>query len=512
MATERLPMKKAKEILRLKYELKLSHRTIAAAIGVGVGTVGMVSSRAQRAALTWEEARALTEEAIEARLYTVPETGRPSRPLPDFTQVHAERKRPGVTLELLHLEYLAAHPGGYKLSQFYDLYRTWLGGQEPPMRQRHRPGEKLFVDYSGDRAEIVDATTGRILPVELFVAVMGASSFVYAEATLTQQVGDFIGSHVRAFVALGGVPAMLVPDQLKSGVTVACAYEPAIQRTYADMAEHYGACVLPARPKKPRDKAKVESGVLQVQRWVLARLRNQVFFSLAELNERIRELVAELNARTMKAYRASRRELFDRLDRPALRPLPDAPYEVADWRHATVNLDYHVGFELHFYSVPYRHARERVEVRATAAVVEVLLRGERIASHRRSDVVGGHTTEPAHMPASHRRHAEWSPSRFISWAAAVGPHTERLVTAILADRPHPEMGYRSCLGILRLARHYDAVRLEAASRRAHAAGIRSYRSLNAILAHGLDRLEVEDAGVSTPPADHENVRGRDYFH
>ena len=357
---------------------------------------------------------------------------------------------------------------------------------------------------------MVDPATGEVRAVELFVAVLGASNYTYAEATETQQSSDWIASHVRALRYLGGVPHALVPDQLKSGVTRPSRYEPEIQRTYADLAEHYGTIVLPARPRRPRDKAKVEGAVLIVQRWILARLRHETFFSLAALNERIRELLEELNDRRMKVYGASRRELFERLDRPALRPLPDQPYVYGVWSVAKVNIDYHVEVDRHYYSVPHSLLGEQMDVRATSTTVELFYRGRRIASHRRSRKRGLHTTVPEHMPKAHRAHSQWSPSRLIRWGQTIGPQTGALIAAILESRPHPEQGYRSCLGILRLEKRYGRDRLELACARALEVNARSYRHVDSILKNGLDRL-TEPSRPAPTPGSHENVRGPDYY-
>ena len=358
----------------------------------------------------------------------------------------------------------------------------------------------------------VDPSTGEITEVELFVAALGASSYTYAEATRTQQSHDWIASHNRALIFFGGSTEVWVPDQLKSGVTRACRYEPEIQRTYQEQAAHYGAVVIPARPKKPRDKAKAEAAVLVAQRWILARIRNQTFFSLDELNERIAELLEALNHRPMKAYKASRRELFERLDRPALKSLPSVSFLFGTWKKATVNIDYHVDVDGHYYSVHHALIGEGVEVRTSATTVEIFFKSKRIASHRRSHRRGFHTTQPEHRPKSHRDHSEWTPSRLIRWAEKIGPQTRDLVAAILADRPHPEQGYRSCLGILRLAKRYDAPRLEAACTRALAAGARSYKHVETILKNGLDRVEPESPDTSTRnPIAHENVRGPEYY-
>jgi transposase len=458
---------------------------------------------------------ALSEDALEDQLYGAAKARATSKPLPDFVWVHAERAKTGVTLELLHQEYLESHPDGYRYTQYCDYYREWLASRGLTMRIEHRAGEKLFVDYSGKKPHYIDRATGEAIEVELFVAVLGASNYTFAEATYTQRGHDWIASHARAFAFFGGTAAMTVPDQLKSGVAHACLYEPAIQRTYEEMATHYGVSVFPARPKKPRDKAKVEVGVQVVQRWILARMRNQTFFSLDELNGRIAELLVDLNNRRMRSYGASRRELFERVDRPALRPLPEKPFTYAEWKKGRVNLDYHIEVDGHYYSVPSTHAREEVEIRFTATTVEVFLRGDRIAAHVRAPTNRGpldrHTTVPDHMPASHRKHVEWTPTRILRWAETVGPSTTVLVTAILSERPHPEQGYRSCLGILRLGGRYGNDRLERACQRAFGGGARSYRHVDTILKNGLDRLE-DDAPAETKTVQHSNVRGGSYYH
>jgi transposase len=508
-------MSKIREILRLKWTLGHSHRNIARSVRVSPGVVGPVATRAKAQGLDWAAVQALTDEALEELLYGPKQSAGQQRPLPDPAHIHLELRRPGVTLELLHLEYLREHPDGYRYTAFCDHYRRWLGGQRRSMRQVHKAGDKMFVDYSGKRPVLADPQTGEVRPVELFVAVLGASSYTYAEATLTQQLPDWIASHVRAFEFFGGITAAVVPDQLRSGVTTTCRYEPGTNRTYAELGSHYGTALIPARPRKPKDKAKVEVGVQVVQRWILARLRNETFFSLAALNARIRELLDDLNARPMRAYgNKSRRELFVALDRPALRPLPAERYVFAEWKRARVNIDYHVEVDHHLYSVPHALVREAVDVRLTAGTVEVFHGGRRVASHVRSHEAGRFTTVGEHMPAAHRKHAEWSPSRLIRWAGRIGPGAEKLVTEILESRPHPEQGYRSCLGILRLGRRYGTERLEAACARALAARARSYRHVESILRHGLDRLpqDTPQDARPTPRIEHENIRGPGYYH
>jgi transposase len=514
MATTRLPMRHLREIFRQKYELKRSHRAVARSVGLSSGSVAAAMGRAGQRGLDWAQIQSLSDEALEERLYGPRGGKREGRgQLPDPAHLHLELRRPGVTLQLLHLEYLEQQPNGYRYTAFCAHYSAWVGKRSPSMRQVHHGGDKLFVDYSGNKPHIVDPKTGEMTEVELFVGALGASSFVYVEATLTQQVPDWIGSHVRMLEAIGGVPRALVPDQLKSGVTVSCRYEPAIQRSYAELAQHYGTVVLPARPAHPRDKAKVEAAVLVAQRWVLAKIRNQTFFSLAELNARITELVDELNDRRMRVYGASRRELFERLDRPALGPLPSERFAYGEWKTAKVNIDYHLEYEHHYYSVPYALLGEMLDVRATRTTVEIFRSRERVTSHARSYERGRHTTQPEHMPKSHQKHAEWTPTRIVKWAESIGPATGKLAEAILVERPHPEQGYRSCLGILRLSKRYGQERLEAACARAMAAGARSYRHVDSILKHGLDRIApAEESQSKQLSLAHENVRGRDYYH
>jgi transposase len=499
--------------LRQKLELKRSHREVARSVGVSHGSVSGAVSRAKGVGLDWAQIQTLGDEALDERLYGQRGGKRQGRaPLPDPAHLHVELRRPGVTLQLLHLEYLESHASGYRYTAFCGHYNAWLAKQSPTMRQVHEGGDKLFVDYSGKKPRIVDPATGEVIEVELFVAVLGASNFTYAEATRTQQVPDWIGSHVRALSAIGGVPRAVVPDQLKSGVTVACRYEPGIQRSYEEMAQHYGTVILPARPAHPRDKAKVEGGVRIAQRWILGRIRNQTFFSLAELNARIAELVAELNDYRMRVYGASRRELFARLDRPALGALPAERFAYGEWKAVKVNIDYHVEYDHHYYSVSYALLGAELDVRATRTTVEIYRGTERLTSHVRSHERGRHTTKPEHMPKSHQKHLEWSPSRIVSWAESIGPETAKLASAILAERRHPEQGYRSCLGILRLSKKYGAERLEAACARAVSAGARSYRHVESILKHGLDRLAPTEVSSPQLPLVHENVRGRDYYH
>jgi len=514
MATKRLSMRRTREILRQKFLLGRTHRDIADSLGISVGAVGMAVLRAQAQGLDWPQLQTLADDVLETRLYRRPALPAGERPMPDCAYLHLELRKPGVTLQLLHEEYLEHHAAtGYRYTQFCGIYRRWLSKRRLTMRQHHRAGEKLFVDYSGKKPCYIDPATGEAVTVELFVGVLGASNYTYAEATRTQQGPDWIASHQRAFAFLGGVPEAVVCDCLKSGVVVPCRYEPGLQRTYEELIQHYGAVILPARPGAGRDKAKVEAGVLVAQRWILARLRHETFFSLDALNARIAELLDDLNHRTMRLYRATRRELFDRLDQPVLHPLPATPFVYGEWKLARVNVDYHVDLHAHCYSVPFPLVHEMVDVRFTSTTVEIFHRGQRIAAHRRSHVRGGHTTIAAHMPKAHQAHAEWTPSRILEWAQEMGPETLALADAILRDRPHPEQGYRSCLGLFRLGRRYGKARLEAACARARAVGARSYRQVDAMLKHGLDRtpLPAQTSLVATPAIPHEHVRGSEYY-
>lgn len=510
MGAERLPMRQIREVLRLKYEGGLRHRAIARACGVGVGTVSEYVDRARRAGLGWPLPPELDETALEARLFPAPQVGR-DRAMPDLASLHQELKGVGVTLHLLWEEYREVHgEGGYGYSQFCELYRRWAGKLRPSMRQLHRAGEKLFVDFSGKQPHIVDRRTGELIPVELFVGALGASCYTYAEATATQQLHDWIGAHGRMLDHFGGSPAIWVPDQLKSGVTQPCRYEPGVNRSYQELASHYGAVVIPARPGKPRDKAKVEAMVLVAQRWILARLRKRTFFDLTELNAVIRELLEQLNTRPMQKLGASRSELWERLDRPALKPLPMRRYELAQWTKCTVNIDYHVEVDHHLYSVPYQLVGQKMEARSSSTIVEIYYKGRRLESYpRRYD--RRPTTRPEHMPSSHRAHAEWTPSRLIHWAEKTGSACGRVVAGILKSRPHPEQGYRACLGLMRLGKRYGAERLEAACERAEHLRSYSYRTVKNILASSQDRLAFKDEPANAATSAHDNIRGAEYY-
>src|SRR5262245_54454393 len=513
MPAKRLPMRKVREVLRLTYACGASARVIAQSVGIGRSAVGEYVRRAAVIGVTWPIPAELDDVALERKLFAPAGYNPPrSKPLPDFGHVHAELRRRGVTLVLLWEEYRGAHPDGYGYSRFCDLYGEWRRGVTATMRQTHAAGDKLFVDFAGDTVPIFDAIAGEIRHAKIFVAVLGASNYTYAEACASEAMPDWIAAHVNALAFLGGVPKAIVCDNLKAGVTATNRYEPSINRTYQDLAAHYGTTIMPTRPRRPRDKAKVEAAVLIVERWILARLRNQRFFSLAELNTAIRGLISELSARLMRKLGASRREFFESIDQPALMALPTEPYQYAEWRRARVAPDYHVEVQRHFYSVPSRLIRQVVEVRITQTTIEVFHRGVRVASHQRSVVPRRHTTIPEHMPSAHRRYAFWTPARLLAAAEKIGPSTAALCRIIMQAKPHPEQGFRSCIGILSLARSYGPVRLEAACRRGIAIGAMSYRSVTSILKNGLDKAFLPEVAAEADPIQHDNIRGGTYFH
>ncbi|NNB92032.1 IS21 family transposase [Corallococcus exiguus] len=507
-------MRKLRELFRLRFEAKLTTRSIAASLGIGNGTVCDYLGRARVAKLAWPLPAELDDDAaLTALLFPEDAKAQAERPEPDWARVHAELKKKGVTKLLLWQEYLEAVPGGYQYSRFCERYGRWLATSSVTLRQEHRAGEKCFVDFSGDGVQVVDAVTGEVRVAKLFVAVLGASNLTYVEPVFSEDVATWVGCHVRAFEYFGGVSEVVVPDNLKAGVTRAHRYEPDLNPTYADLARHYGFAILPARPRRPRDKAKVEVGVLLAERWILAALRHRPFTSLAQVQEAVKPLLEKLNTRPMRKLGKSRWELFEQVEKAALRALPARPYELAFWKKARVNIDYHVELEGHGYSVPYTLVGKPVELRHTEGCVEVFLGGRRVASHVRSQQKGRFTTQAEHMPASHRQHAEWTPSRLIRWAEGVGPSCAKLVEELMTRRPHPQQGFRSALGVLRLAdeKKYGKPRVEKACARALRHRAVSYKSVLAILQHRLEDADEKTDEKGALP-EHENVRGAHYYH
>jgi transposase len=510
MPQERLSMRKIREVLRLKAG-GFSKRRIAASLGISATAAMECVQRARRAGLAWPLPEEIDDAVLELRLYPPKPTTREKRPLPNWAEVQRELKRPGVTLELLWLDYREQHPNGYGYSRFCDLNREWEKRLSPTMRQTHIAGERMFVDYAGTKLHVTDWVTGEVRTAELFVVALGASSLTYAEATWAQSLPDWIGAHTRAFIYFGGVTALLVSDNLKSGITKACFYEPNVNRTYQEMADHYDTAILPARPKKPKDKAVVEVAVQVATRWVIAKLRNRTFFTLAELNAAIGDCVEWINNRVTRHLGASRRALFEQVERAALKPLPATAYVFAYWKQCRAGIDYHVEIDKHYYSVPYTMMRQELWASYTASTVELFHRGKRVAAHRRGPPNRGHTTLPEHMPSSHRRYADWTLERIKREAAEVGPNATALVDVILREKRHPEQGYRSCRGIVKLVERFPRERVEAACERALAIGTRSFSSVKSILDTKLDRKRPEKA-ADGPAIVHDNIRGPTFYH
>lgn len=512
--SKKLSMRKIKEILRLKWDLNCSNREIAASIKVSTSTVSECIKRASKAGLSWPLPNDLDDEKLEQMLYNPPRNRVPAEDADiNWSKVCQELKRKGVTRELLWQEYKTLHPRGIGYSQFCDLYRKWQSQVDCSMRQNYKAGEKMFIDYAGLTIPIVvNVDTGETIAAQIFVATLGASNYTYAEATASQSLPDWIGSHVRCFEHFGGVPEVGVPDNLKSGVTKAHLYEPDLNPTYADMAEHYGIAIIPARVASPRDKAKVEQAVQNVERQLLAKFRNGTFFSLSELNEAIRPLLEELNNKPFQKLPGSRKSQFETLEKPLLRPLPESRYVFAEWIKAKAGSDYHISLTGHYYSIPHTFISKELHVRYTQKTVEIFYKNKRIASHIRSFEQGTHTTVTEHMPKNHQKYAEWTPPKIMSWAKNNGEATGKLAEKIIESRKHPYLGYRSCVGIIGLAKNYGQKRLEQACQRALSIGAYSYKSVKSILKNNLDKLQIaiyQQHHVTEQQ--HENIRGGGYF-
>ena len=519
MPTEKLSMRKIKQILQLHFESGLSRRAISIAVGTSYGSVANYLNRAEKAGISWPLPEGMDERALGRLLFPSQERSKSRRFCePDFPHVHQELKQKGVTKLLLWEEYRQAHPkDGYSYAQFCHRYTLWQGQQSRSMRQTHRAGEKVFVDYCGPTIPIVNPDTGECYTAQIFVAVLGASNYTFACASKSQQQADWIKAHVKAFEFFGGVPELLIPDNLKSGVVKPHRYKPDLNPAYQQMASYYQTAIIPARPYKPKDKAKAEVAVQIVERWILARLRHHTFFTLASLNQAISELLVDLNRRAFKKLPGNRQSLFEQMDQPALKPLPGAPYQYVEIKAARVHIDYHVEYDKHYYSVPHHLVKQQVEVHASDTTISVYAYGKRVASHPRSFVQAGHSTLTEHMPQAHRALSDWSPERFLRWAKSIGPATEKVVSTQLHKKRHPEQNYRSVLALLGLAKKYDRRRLEKACQRALDIHSPTRTSVTSILKKGLDKL---DAGyTSTPhqqtelPLDHhENIRGNQYYH
>lgn len=515
MAQQSLAMNQIKEVFRLKFGLKQSNRIIAESLGIGRTTVGVYVDRFIKAGLVWPLTEDLSHSQLMNRLFDRPGMVGPihSKPLPDFKAMYFELKKKAVTLMLLWEEYRQNHPNGYGYTQFCEYYNRWREHLSVVMRQEHIAGDKMFVDYSGLTVPIVDRETGEVREAQVFVAVLGASNYTYAEASFSQNSCSWIMAHVRAFEYFGGVPSALVPDNLKSAVKTPCRYEPLINQNYYDMASYYGTVVMPARVRKPKDKALAEGGVCLVQRWILARLRKHIFFELADLNALIAELLIKLNNKPMQKIKKSRRELFEEIEKTALNPLPQRPYQFTELKKAKVNIDYHFEIDRHYYSAPHELRGEVLQIRLTQHTVEAFFDGKRVASHKRSYCAHKFTTVTAHMPPAHQRHSEWSPEFVKKWGHNLAPSIGKMCEVIMATKKHPEQGCRSSLGLIRLEKKYGKERLAKACDRALALGISSYKTVQMILANKTENapLPQESLPFDGVQSVHENIRGAAYY-
>ena len=520
MPRKRVSMRKIREVLRLKWSQGLSNRQVAKSCKIGKTTVSDYVQLAELAGLSWPLPEEMDDEQLEAKLFAPVEVSQKDAvPVPDWAVVHKELKRKGVTKFLLWQEYKLEHPSGFAYSTFNQRYRDWCAGNNLSMRQHHRAGENLYVDYAGMTVDITDSATGEIKTAQVFVGALGASNYTYTEATWTQGSEDWIASHCRMLSFLGGVPEIIVPDNLKSGVTKASYYEPDVNKTYLDFAEHYDVAIIPTRVRKPKDKAKVEKAVQVVERQILAPLRNRTFFSLAEANEAIALLLVEMNNKQMQKQPWSRNDLFEELEKPVLRELPKEKYVLAHWKQATVYMDYHVALDGFYYSVPHQYVQKRVDIRHTQTTVEVFYKSKRIATHIKQFVKRGrkHITVKEHMPEQHSYCDEWTPQRFIRWAEKIGPYTAEFITTLIDSRKHPQQSFRACMGVMQLAKSYTEERLEAACHRACFLRSYSYKSVESILQKKLDAeilptpLNPTENHQELTQQHHQNVRGPDYY-
>lgn len=504
-------MRKVIEVLRMK-SLGLGIREIARSVGLAHSTVREYLQRAEAAGVSWPLPEGTHHGVIEKDLFPEDTVSKAKgRQEPDFKLIHKELKRKGVTLQLLWREYKEQYPDGYERSQFCYLYHHWEKGLDVVMRQNHRAGEKVFVDWAGQTVNIVDLATGEIRKAYVFLAVLGASNYTYAEAFLSMDLFSWISAHCNTLNFFGGVPKIIVPDNTKTGVTHHSFYEPDLNPTYHDMAVYFNTVIIPARPKKPRDKAKVEGGVEIAERSIMAPVRNRVFHSLGEFNQAIRQGLTKLNNDPFQKLEGCRRTAFETLDKPALSPLPDRPYEYTVSSRARVNIDYHIEVDHGYYSVPYQLIRKEVDVRLAANTVEILFNGQRVAAHKRCHVKGKFVTEPSHRPPNHDFYLEWTPARLISWGESMGSDVGAFVDGLIKSRPHPEQAFRSCMGIMQLGRKYSKERLNAACVRALAVGDISYSRVSFILKKDLDQKPVEETSVQPAPVLHVNLRGSDYY-
>ena len=505
-------MRKIRQVLRLHHESKQSRRSIARSLGLSRDAVADYLTRAAAAGIQWPMAPEIDDAELEQRLFppvSASKTGR--KPEPDWAMIHQELKRKGATLMVLHEEYLAEYPAGLSYSLFCQRHQEFMHLLKRSMRQIYVAGERVFVDYAGPTLPLTDRVSGFIRQVQIFVGVLGASNYTYAEGHLSQSLPNWIAAHVRMFQFFGAVPAVVVCDNLKSAVNKASRHEPVVNATYQNLADHYDTVILPARPYKPKDKSKAENGVLIVERWIMFRLRKRVFHSLAELNEAIAELLADLNNRPFQKLPGCRRSAFEQLDRPAMQPLPASPYQYAEFRKVRVGLDYHVEFDGCHYSVPYQLKDKEIELRITESMLEVLARGKRVASHMRQ-IGMSKVTDPQHMESAHRHFGLWQAEEALAWAGRTGVNVRRFLEQLLANLKTHEHGYRADNSLKKLAKEYGEERLDSACQRAIEIGASSPASVRSILRSQLDKQASTSEERQEASFDHDNVRGSTHYH
>lgn len=511
--TELLKMNQIKEILRLHFVLGLNQSEISRSVSISRSTVQNYICRAASKGITKTNLDDFSEESL-VLLFKPDLSNRGKKAEPDYLYIQRELVKKEVTIALLWQEYIEANPEGHSYSGYCSYYHRWKASQKLSMRCSHKSGEKLYVDFAGLTVPVYDSSSGDVsFRAQVFVSVLGASNYIYAEAVPDQSLIHWIGAHVRAFSFYGGVTEIVVPDNLKSGVKKASFYDPEINPGYSDFARHYNLAVIPARVRKPKDKAKAEVGVQVVQRWILAVLRKNRFYSIAELNIAIRVLLEKVNAKKMKSYGVSRKELFDSSEKEFLKPLPLKEYQLYNTKLCRVNIDYHVQVEHHYYSVPFEFVGKVVEVRIREQTVEIIEAGKRIAIHALSKNKYQHTTERSHMPPSHQAMEKWHPTRLISWGEKIGPETKIQVENLLKSKVHPEQSYRACLGLLNLAKKVGGERLESACRRANYLNVASLRRVKSILDTEMDKLALFEGANSAEIEAilHSNIRGSKYY-
>lgn len=512
MPRKRISMNKIRELIRLHEVAKLGQRAISRALSISRPVVKDYITKFEKTGLSYQAISKMDDDTL---LQTITDTVRVNNDRyntlqQQFDTISKELKRTGVTLERLWHEYRQQHPDGYSYSQFCYHYQVWRNSSELTMHISHKAGDKMFVDFAGKKMEIVDKHTGEVTEVEIFIAVLGASQYTYVEAVASQKKHDWIQANRNAFYFFDGVPQAIVPDCLKSAVNKYDTYEPEINPEYADFARYHQTAILPARPVHPKDKALVEGAVRIVYTRIYAALRNQIFHTITDLNNAIHKELQIYNTIPMQRLNTSRKQLFDEIEKKTLNALPPEKYELRTFKSLKAQFNYHVYLseDKHYYSVPYRYRGKQLTVMFTPSIVEIFYKNNRIAIHKRNPAPNGYSTITEHMPKQHRQYSEWSPQRFINWAAKIGTHTETVIRTILAGKKHPEQAYKTCMGILKLADKYSSDRLNNACEKAIEFNYTSYKGVKYILEKNLDNYQNE---LFQSHPEHINIRGQEYY-